>query len=65
LTIADDSFAEKNGKVTFVGKSTTATAKLAIKDKTLKMEFKKIGSLSSTGIKMNLEFGGCKIVAHL
>jgi len=36
LTNSDDSFAEKNGKVVFVGKSTTASTRLAFKSKELK-----------------------------
>jgi len=38
---------------------------LTINGKALSTKFKKIGSLSSTGIKAKFDFGGCKIVAHL
>jgi len=65
LASSDDCFVDKDGLVTFVGKSNTASAQLAIKGKALSMKFKKIGSLSSTGIKVTFDFGGCKIFAYL
>jgi len=65
LLRADDSFANKDGKVVFVGKSGVATAKLAIKGKELSMQIKMPDSQKLPETRVMLNLGGCEVVAFL
>jgi len=65
LLSADDSFAEKDSKVVFVGKSTSASAKLALKGKSLSMKLKALGSQKLRENTMTFDLGGCVIKASL
>jgi len=65
LLRADDSFTESNSKVTFVGKSMTAKARLEFKGKALNVNFVSAYKDSSLTIKTTLDFGGCVVEASL
>jgi len=65
LLSADDSFANKDGKVVFAGKGGTSSAQLAFKNKALSMTFKATGSRKFLENKVMLNLGGCIVEAGL